>query len=68
MMMSELHLELAELLDVGVDMWDRDEVYDAACERDFDLAATCIHDHWRDYVAFIEAWFLEDLLNEQVNA
>lgn len=67
-MMSELHLQLTELLEAGTDMWDIDEAYMAACERDFELAATCIHDHPREYLRIIEAWFLQDLHEDMVGA
>lgn len=55
--MSELHIELTEMLEVGVDLWNRAEAFGYACEHDFELAAICINDYPDDYLGFIASWF-----------
>lgn len=59
--MSELHLELTCMLEAGIDLWDRDEAYDYACEHDFELAAVCINNYPDDYFGFIESWFYDEV-------
>ena len=55
--MSELHLELTELYEAGINLTDIDEAYSAACNRDMELAAACIRDYPSDYLRFVEGWF-----------
>ncbi|MDY5133607.1 cell division protein [Actinotignum urinale] len=59
--MSELHIELTEMLEAGVDLWNRAEAFGYACEHDFELAATCINDYPDDYLGFIASWFDQEV-------
>lgn len=56
-MMSELHLELTELSEAGINLNDIDEAYSAACERGLTLAAACIRDYPSEYLRFVKSWF-----------
>ena len=60
--MSELHLELTELYEAGINLTDIDETYSAACNRDMELAAACIRDYPSDYLDFVKSWFNVDCL------
>lgn len=59
-MISELHLELTELLESGIDLEDLEETYRKARERGSELTAECICHYPDDYLEIIRAWF-EDL-------
>lgn len=59
-MISELHLELAELLEDGIDLEDLEGTYRNARERGSNLVAGCICRYPGDYLEIIRAWF-EDL-------
>lgn len=59
--MSELHIELTEMLEAGVDLWNRAEAFGYACEHDFELDATCINDYPDDYLGFIASWFNQEV-------
>lgn len=61
-MMSELHLELTELSEAGINLTDTGEAYSAACERGLTLAAVCIRDYPSDYLDIVESWFNVDCL------
>lgn len=56
-MISELHLELSELLQAGVDLEDLEETYRKACERGDRLTAECIERYSEDYLKIVAAWF-----------
>lgn len=59
-MISELHLELAELLEAGIDLENLEETYRKARERGANLVTECIRRYPDDYLKIIRAWF-EDL-------
>ena len=59
-MISELHLELTELYEAGINLSDIDEAYSAACERGLELAAACIRHYPSDYLDFVKSWFHTD--------
>lgn len=59
-MISELHLELVELLEAGIELEDLEETYRKARERGSNLVAECICRFPDDYLEIIRAWF-EDL-------
>ena len=61
-MMSELHLELTELSEAGINLTDTGEAYSAACNRDTELAAACIRHYPSDYLDFAKSWFNVDCL------
>ena len=56
-MISELHLELAELLEAGIDLENLEETYRKARERGAELVAGCICRYPGDYLEIIRAWF-----------
>lgn len=56
-MISELHLELTELSEAGINLTDTAKAYSAACERGLTLAAACIRDYPSDYLRFVKSWF-----------
>lgn len=56
-MISELHLELAELLEAGIDLEDLEETYRNARERKSHLTAECIRRYPDDYLEIIRVWF-----------
>lgn len=59
-MVSELHLELVELLEAGIDLENLEETYRKARGRGAELVAECICRYPDDYLEIIRAWF-EDL-------
>ena len=59
-MISELYLELVELLEAGIDLEDLEETYRKARERGAHLTAECIRRYPDDYLKIIRAW-VEDL-------
>ncbi|MGK0541673.1 hypothetical protein [Propionimicrobium lymphophilum] len=59
-MISELHLELVELLEAGIELENLEETYRKARERGSELVAECIRRYPGDYLEIIRAWF-EDL-------
>lgn len=59
-MISELHLELAELLEAGIELENLEETYRNARKRGAELVAGCIRRYPEDYLEIIRAWF-EDL-------
>lgn len=56
-MISELHLELVELLEAGIDLEDLEGTYRNARERGSNLVAGCICRYPDDYLEIIRAWF-----------
>ncbi|MDY5133426.1 hypothetical protein [Actinotignum urinale] len=56
-MISELHLELVELLQAGVDLEDLEATYRQACQRGAHLTAECIERYPEDYLKIVAAWF-----------
>lgn len=56
-MISELYLELAELLEAGIDLEDLEETYRKARERGAHLSAEGICHYPGDYLEIIRAWF-----------
>lgn len=56
-MISELHLELAELLEAGIEPENLEETYRKARERGSHLTAECIRRYPDDYLEIIRAWF-----------
>lgn len=59
-MISELHLELVELLQAGVDLEDLEETYRKACERGDRLTAECIRRYPDEYLEIIRSWFEDE--------
>lgn len=56
-MISELHLELAELLEAGIEPENLEETYRNARERGSNLVTECIRRYPDDYLKIIRAWF-----------
>lgn len=56
-MISELHLELSELLAAGTDLQNLEETYRIARERGACLVAECIERYSEDYLRIVAAWF-----------
>lgn len=56
-MISELHRELTELYEAGINLTGIDEAYSAACNRDMELAVACIRDYPSDYLDFVKSRF-----------
>ncbi|MEW6866868.1 cell division protein [Trueperella pyogenes] len=55
--MSELHLELTELAEAGVDLWDTTGVLAAAQKLGYPLAEAAVLADPYGYLDFIEHWF-----------
>ena len=58
-MMSELHLELDELLEAGINIWDIEEALHVATQWGFPLVAGAISHDQDGYLAFVDCWFAE---------
>ena len=56
-MISELHLELVELLEAGIELENLEETYQKARKRGSNLVTECICRYPDDYIEIIWAWF-----------
>ena len=56
-MISELHLELTELLEAGIELENLEETYRKAREWGSGLVAECIRHYPEDYLKIIRSWF-----------
>lgn len=55
--MSELHLEITELIDAGVNIYDTSETYRYATAHGYQLIAGVIGHDRAGYLGFVNAWF-----------
>ncbi|MGJ9482414.1 cell division protein [Actinotignum sp. GS-2025e] len=55
--MSELHLEITELAEAGVNIFNTDETYRYAKVHGYRLVAGVIEHDRAGYLGFVNAWF-----------
>lgn len=55
--MSELHLEITELTEAGINVFDADETYRYATAHNYRLVAGVIEHDLAGYLGFVNAWF-----------
>ncbi|AIG64774.1 cell division protein (plasmid) [Corynebacterium atypicum] len=57
MVMSDLHIEISEMLEAGINIWDVEEALDIARKWNFPLVAGAIEHDATGYLQLVEFWF-----------
>lgn len=57
MVMSDLHIEISEMLEAGINIWDVEEALDIARKWNFPLVAGAIGHDATGYLQLVESWF-----------
>lgn len=55
--MSDLHIEISEMLEAGINIWDVEEALDIARKWNFSLVAGAIEQDATGYLQLVESWF-----------
>lgn len=55
--MSELHLEITELAEAGINIYNTSQTYRYATAHDYRLVAGAIEYDRAGYLGFVNAWF-----------
>lgn len=55
--MSELHNEISEMLEAGINIWDVEEALDIAHQWGFSLVAGAIEHDPPSYWRLVDSWF-----------
>lgn len=57
MVMSDLHIEISEMLEAGINIWDVEEAHDIARKWNFSLVAGAIEHDTTSYLQLVQSWF-----------
>lgn len=55
--MSDLHIEISEMLEAGTNIWDIEEALDIARKWNFSLVAGAIEHDPHGYLRLVDSWF-----------
>lgn len=55
--MSDLHIEISEMLEAGIKIWDIEEALDIARKWNFSLVAGAIEHDPHGYLRLVDSWF-----------
>lgn len=55
--MSDLHIEISEMLEAGINIWDVEEAHEIARKWNFPLVTGAIEHDPHGYLRLVESWF-----------
>ena len=55
--MSDLNIEISEMLEAGINIWDIEEALDIARKWNFSLVAGAIEHDPHGYLRLVDSWF-----------